>query len=296
MQSTCPICNSSNIFPFYHYAAFTLMECKDCELLFQRNLTPAAAGLTDLFAQTYNADWVAMRDQYLRSTFLEHAAFYLMLLNIFTPEKGRLLEIGSGTGEFLFLAQAAGWDTVGVEPSAPACDYARQKYGLNLRNSFWAPALFKHDQTGKEALFDVVVFWHVLEHITNPFQFLEEIQSVLKPGGLLLCCVPNRHSLTNAVHGPNSPLYLEADHFFHYTRKSLTALLLRQSSLTLISLFSRQEPNRHASDLNAGQGRFNVANLTFPEIMTLMVYYQANFQGHELFCAARYTPCAGGCG
>ncbi len=288
MPDSCPICNSNKIVLFQRYPVFTLVECQDCGLLFQENLAPGAARLTELSAQTYNADWVTMRDTYLRSTFLEHAAFYMLLLNIFASPKSRLLEIGSGTGEFLYLAQAAGWNAVGLEPSAPSCAYARQKYGLDLRNSFWTPALFQQDPADQESSFDVVVFWHLLEHMTDPLQFLKEIKAVLKPGGLVLCCVPNRYSLTNDVYGKNSPLYLETDHFFHYTEKSL-ALLMQQSSFNVLSLFCRQEPNRHASDLKAGQERFHTSNLTFQETMALMVNYQANFRGHELFCAARYT-------
>ncbi|MDD2400600.1 MAG: hypothetical protein PHI90_08095 [Clostridia bacterium] len=78
-----------------------------------------------------------MRDKYVQNTFLQHSTFNTMLLNIFAPQKGELLEIGAGTGEFLYMAQSAGWNVTGIEPSTPSCSYALEKYKINLINSVW---------------------------------------------------------------------------------------------------------------------------------------------------------------
>jgi len=42
----------------------------------------------------------------------------------------------------------------------------------------------------KDNSFDVVLSLSVLEHVKDPFKCAGEIARVLKPGGLLICCVP----------------------------------------------------------------------------------------------------------
>jgi SAM-dependent methyltransferase len=44
----------------------------------------------------------------------------LNLINSLQPNKGRILDIGAGTGDFLSVAKQNGWQTVGVEPSEKA--------------------------------------------------------------------------------------------------------------------------------------------------------------------------------
>src|SRR5690606_23720890 len=47
------------------------------------------------------------------------------------PEKGRLLDIGAGTGDFLLEAKNRGWKVNGIEPNPKARELAREK-GVNI--------------------------------------------------------------------------------------------------------------------------------------------------------------------
>ncbi len=89
MTVSCPICEAVQIAIFHNYGKFTLLNCKSCDLLFQDQVNQV--NIKELVTQVYDLDWVAMRDQYLEYTFLEHAAFNTLLLGILAPNKGDLL-------------------------------------------------------------------------------------------------------------------------------------------------------------------------------------------------------------
>ena len=65
--------------------------------------------------------------------------------------------------------------------------------------------------------FDIVVSVEVLEHVVEDELFVSEVTRVLKPGGIFLMTTPNGDWLEN-----NNP-----DHFRHYERIQLAALLAR---------------------------------------------------------------------
>ena len=67
--------------------------------------------------------------------------------------------------------------------------------------------------------FDGVVCIEVLEHITTPNIFLEEIFRVLKPGGWLYLTTPNGDYIRN------EPPNYNPDHYHHYTKEELFELL-----------------------------------------------------------------------
>ncbi|WHH58250.1 class I SAM-dependent methyltransferase [Petroclostridium sp. X23] len=277
---TCPLCNSEFTAGFYDYEKFSLIVCNNCGLVFQN--CSNKADVNQLISEVYDLNWVNMRHKYLRNTFIEHATFNTMLLEIFCQRKGKLLEIGAGTGEFLFLAQEAGWDAIGLEPSLKACQYAKDKYELHLINNLWNANLFEQSE-----LFDVIVFWHVLEHIANPVSFLKELWSRLNSDGLIMFSVPNRNSLTNSLYKHFSPIFTEPDHLFHYSADNLS-MLMDKSSFKVISLFSREELNRLNTDIAVSNQRVgSLKSTSFEESMSLMVRLQSDFQGHELFCIAR---------
>ena len=218
----------------------------------------------------------------MRKIPLKSTQFLIIFSYVFLPAKNDLLEIGSGTGEFLYLAQKCGWRVTGIEPSEAACTHARNVYGLNLINSLWKP-----DLLNPHSKYDAVVFWHVLEHVSEPIVFLQQVSSVVKPGGLIFFSLPNRNSFTNSVFGFESPLFTEIDHLFHYSHNNLL-ILLDKAGLFKITLFSREESDRFAYDLEVARERQHGGySSNFVEQMVLRTRLQANFAGHELVCVAR---------
>lgn len=277
----CPICKDNKLKVFCKYDAFTLLNCENCDLIFQDTINEV--NIKYINNVIYDDSWVSMRNKYLQNTFLQHVNFNTLLLDIFSTKKGDLLEIGSGTGEFIYLAQSAGWNAIGIEPSTVACSYALENYGVELINAFWNKNTINTDKS-----FDAIVFWHLLEHIVNPIQFLNEVSLLLRPNGLIFFSVPNKNSFTNKVFGYNSPLFLEIDHFFHYSQENLK-ILINQIPLEIITIFSREEPNQLFKDIIASLRRSKTyQNLTFQEMMALMAHIQGNNEGHELFCVAKH--------
>jgi len=76
-----------------------------------------------------------------------------------TIKGGRLLEIGSSTGEFLAAASAR-FKVTGVEADTASCAIARAR-GFNCFNGTLFGAQFP------QAHFDVVTLYHVIEHFPS---------------------------------------------------------------------------------------------------------------------------------
>jgi len=271
----CPLCQNERITLFHEYERFTLELCERCDLIYQtrREDIDTAA----LIAEMYDAEWLRMRDEHAAATFVQHALFNVLLLEMWKPEKGHLLEVGPGTGEFLYTARSAGWTVAGLEPSALSCAYAKAKYGLELQHGAWP------GQPDKQERYDAIACWHTLEHMPEPQAFLTDLAARLKPDGLLLLSVPNKNSFTNETYGFRSPLYVEPDHLFHYSRRSLK-LLLGLSGFTPAALFSRQLPHDLETLVKAHP---NYGQPPFEQTMALLARLQAQFRGHELVCVAR---------
>jgi SAM-dependent methyltransferase len=98
---------------------------------------------------------------------------------------GRVLDLGCGPGHLLACFRGLGWETVGTEATPRAAEYARERYQLDVRVGDTADARFS------PAEFHAVVSWHSLEHRHDPARVLDDIERVLRPGGLLLISVPD---------------------------------------------------------------------------------------------------------
>lgn len=275
----CPLCQEKESMLFHSYETFTLVMCKSCQLIYRLQVDHVQQ--EQLIKNIYDSTWVAMRDIYAMNTFKEHASFGALLLEMFFRNKGKLLEVGSGTGEFLWLAKATGWQVEGIEPSAVACEYAKERYGLELRNERWEMSIFEEDEK-----FDAIVFWHVLEHIPSPISFMKQVNSLLTPGGRVLFSLPNQHSLTNVLQGFSSPLFVEEDHLIHYAKRHIEQLMAL-SDFEIISLFSREEPTRLEYDLRIHPA--GIPNMTERDKTKMMVGLQSGWHGHEIYCVAE--PC-----
>jgi SAM-dependent methyltransferase len=98
----------------------------------------------------------------------------------------RVLDVGCGTGYLLERLHAHGFECTGVERSAHAADAHRD--GVRILGGELL------DLALEPASFEVVVIWHVLEHLRDPQATLREAARLLVPGGVLVLAVPNQAS------------------------------------------------------------------------------------------------------
>lgn len=140
--------------------------------------------------------------------------------------RGRILDVGCGTGEFLAAMKQRGWDVIGLEPSAIAAAHAREALGLDVR------AETLKDADLPEASFDVITLWTVLEHVYAPLSTLRAARRLLRPGGLLLISIPDTQSLDARCFGEHWVGYDTPRHLYVYPRAVLRSLL-EQSGLQL---------------------------------------------------------------
>jgi 2-polyprenyl-3-methyl-5-hydroxy-6-metoxy-1,4-benzoquinol methylase len=142
----------------------------------------------------------------------------LNLINSFQSQKGRLLDIGAGTGDFLLVAKNNGWQTVGIEPSEKAIAIAIKK-GISFVDQ---------TQNLENHSFDVITMWHVLEHVPDLDFQIKELKRLLKPNGTLIVAVPNFKSFDANHYGNFWAAYDVPIHFWHFSKTAIKTLFEKE--------------------------------------------------------------------
>lgn len=142
----------------------------------------------------------------------------LNLINTLQPSKGKILDIGAGTGDFLSVAKNDGWETIGVEPSDRAKSIAINKGISFVENT---SELENHS-------FDVISMWHVLEHVPDLDKQIKELKRLLKPTGTLIIAVPNFKSFDANRYGKFWAAYDVPIHFWHFSKTSIKLLFEKE--------------------------------------------------------------------
>jgi len=150
-------------------------------------------------------------------------------ITVLSPQPGRALDVGCGTGELLAALHHDGWAVQGVEPDATLARQARERHGLDVFVGDLAAAAFP------DGHFDLVILWHVLEHLPEPRATLAEVRRVLRPGGVAVIGVPNAASLQARLFGRYWAAYDVPWHLTHFTPGTL-GRLLDQASLHTVRL------------------------------------------------------------
>ena len=102
---------------------------------------------------------------------------------------GRILDVGCGDGKFLWALDSGRWDRTGVEFSE---ETVRLVNGRIEDLKLIEGDIFSGEL--QEDSFDVVTFWHVLEHLPRPREVLERVRDLLSPGGWVFISLPNFNS------------------------------------------------------------------------------------------------------
>jgi SAM-dependent methyltransferase len=146
------------------------------------------------------------------------AARHISFLSGELPPGARVLDVGCGRGVILAALAELGLEVHGVEMSAEAARGADPRAEIRI-----APRLA---EAGYEAaFFDEVLVWHVLEHLRDPRETLQEIQRILRPGGRLVVAVPNFAS-AQARWAGDAWFHLDLPrHLYHFPLPALRRLL-----------------------------------------------------------------------
>lgn len=104
--------------------------------------------------------------------------------------KGRILDIGCGSGDTLAILKELGWDVYGLDIDANAIAAAKSR-GL----SHVSLGSYTQLRNYPDSYFDVVRMYHVIEHLDNPPLCLALVKKKLKKGGELIIGTPNAGSL-----------------------------------------------------------------------------------------------------
>jgi 2-polyprenyl-3-methyl-5-hydroxy-6-metoxy-1,4-benzoquinol methylase len=137
----------------------------------------------------------------------------LKLINT-KSQKGKLLDIGAGTGDFLVVANNDGWQTIGTEPSEKAKGIAINK-GVKFAESL---------SSLENNSFDVITMWHVLEHVPNLEEYIIELKRLLKPSGTIIIAVPNFKSFDAEYYGKFWAAYDVPRHIWHFSKTAIDKL------------------------------------------------------------------------
>ncbi|MDJ0661021.1 MAG: class I SAM-dependent methyltransferase [Crocosphaera sp.] len=152
-----------------------LYQCEQTKLNFFAPLDTVGSG--NLYAQLDKFEWYYSDDKWEYSLALQDLSGC-----------NNVLEVGSGFGFFIEKAQSKGIKITGLELNEHAVKVAEDKQ-LPVK-----PLDLQNVAENAPESYDAVCSFQVLEHVSNPKDFIRWSVEVLKPGGKLILGVPNAHS------------------------------------------------------------------------------------------------------
>ena len=141
------------------------------------------------------------------------------LINSYQPVKGRILDIGAGTGDFLLECKNQNWDILGIEPNDKAKGIALGK-GIKFGDTI---------EKLESNSFDVITMWHVLEHVPDVEHQVSELKRLLKPSGTIIIAVPNFKSYDANHYKEFWAAYDVPRHLWHFSKTAIEKLFDKQN-------------------------------------------------------------------
>jgi SAM-dependent methyltransferase len=199
MNNTCPVCKSSS----YHSIGipqigekaskiinekYLVVQCNICQYYF---LDPNVKFTQDKWEYLYNSEYFPKPTKWhLKQRELDRKNRFDNLQNYSSLNIVNFLDVGCGEGYSLLEAYNRGWESYGVDIFDNRLEEIKNKTSHFVKSDLL-------DASFPDNFFDIIYLDSVLEHVTNPLEYLIEINRILKKGGLVYIGVPNEDSLFN---------------------------------------------------------------------------------------------------
>ena len=209
-QISCPVCFSS---PKSLPNALGKVSCGSCGVSW--TYLPDTLNTAELYRDEVYAV-VDNRQSIFEKIIFSEAKKVLKQASLISPKATELIDFGSGKGQFLAVAKELGWNGIGIETEQARADFAREKYGVEVRCEF-----YQEGKIGSE-LAGLITLNHVLEHLPQPMVLLEKlVKSNLSADGLLYIEVPRADSWQVQIAGDQWMHWDIPKHLTHWTEPIL---------------------------------------------------------------------------
>jgi 2-polyprenyl-3-methyl-5-hydroxy-6-metoxy-1,4-benzoquinol methylase len=216
----CNICNSGHIEHFLKKDEWEIVRCKECGLVFLENI-PSDEKLKIIYDDSFFKD--GQKSPLDGSNIISNPTYFNAKKRIDKIKQtgyvnGELLDIGCATGIFMKAASSS-YNCTGLDVSDVATQFAVKEMGLNAK----CGTIFDHDY--EKQSFDIITMWDVIEHVRDPDKYIEKINQIMKPGGLLVLSTGNIDSLMFKIQKKNWHLLIPPFHLYYFNKHNITKLL-----------------------------------------------------------------------
>jgi SAM-dependent methyltransferase len=200
--------------------SFAVVRCHRCGLM-RTNPRPTRRSIRRFYPEDYGPYHQTARENSSRiRSFLRRVCDPLDTAIPALP-KGRLLEIGSASGNYLLQMQRRGWDVTGIEVDGASAQRAADRTHARVLRGDAAATTLEHAQ------FDLICAWMVFEHLHDPIEAFERCFGWLKPGGWLAFSVPDCGNWQFRTFQANWFALQVPTHLYHFTAPRLKGILER---------------------------------------------------------------------
>ena len=234
MTNPCNVCHSTDFDELSNVGrdgALRTVICKNCGLVFS---DPFPIDTAEYYQKNYRILYKGTYSPKIKHIYraANVAIERYKRLETHLAGKKKVLEIGSGGGEFSYLLMKKGFDVSAIEPNEGYGNYSKEQYGLNVQIGFAQNLEFAAET------FDLITMSHVLEHVDNPTTMLEKLRTWLKPNGILALEVPNVKAVCQS---PKSTFHTA--HLFNFNPETLALLAKKTGFLVIQSALSKDGGN-----------------------------------------------------
>jgi 2-polyprenyl-3-methyl-5-hydroxy-6-metoxy-1,4-benzoquinol methylase len=198
--------NPQNNTDIYNY-----IFCNRCGVGFLENIDSVKV------RENYSEDYLEYQNENNKSFFGKFLDYLYYARSKFASDyslkKDSILDIGCGNGTFLDSVSGVFKNVYGSEYNNYAAKIAKSKIKKLV--------LLSEDLDDVEEKFDIITMWHVLEHISNPIKFLDQVINLMHGDSVLIIEVPNSNSFKFNFFRENYNWILLPEHLFYYNEKSL---------------------------------------------------------------------------
>lgn len=252
----CYLCGNAKYTMIHDTIRYNLssrpFRCDNCGFVFlYPRMTPEME--KEFYENKYRSEYHTQHPEELWQTSIPEAKKRVARFTSLFSKDTHLLEIGCASGYFLFEIKDYVKSVIGVELTKEYVEYAKSK-GLNVKESL--------DEVPDNS-YDLIVMFHILEHIDDPINFLKEVKKKLSQNGKLIIEVPNVDDILVSVYKIKNHLdfYWEIAHNYYFSKTTLGKVMEIAGYQYEIFPLQRYDLSNHMNWMltgkPGGQGRFN---------------------------------------